>query len=457
MKLPLPFIDRMKDLLDKEAEQFFNSLEGSPHSGLRVNTLKVSIEELKRLLPFDLKPVPWCEEGYYYQQEERPAKNPYFQAGLYYLQEPSAMAPGTCLGVQPGYKVLDLCAAPGGKSTHIAAYLEGEGLLVSNDNSEERTKPLILNLELWGVRNCIVTNEEPQRMARFFPDYFDRILVDAPCSGEGMFRKDVKAVKSWVDYSGTTCTALQADILESALLMLKPGGRLLYSTCTFNPEENEKTIAGFLTRHPDVSLVTLPEFEGWARGEVLWASDYTGVNKELSKTRRLWPHKIKGEGHFLALLEKRGGKETLAPEKPQLIHTKELEPFINFMEENLHEPIPGTFVREGNSVYRMPPGLPSLRGLKVLRPGWHMGVIKNNRFQPSQALASALKHNQAVRTLKLGSEDEAVKRYLKGETLMVEGSKGWTLVCLDEFSLGWGKHSGEFLKNHYPPGRRLPE
>lgn len=456
MKLPLPFVDRMKEMLDTEAEQFFSSLEGSPYMGLRANTLKVEAAKLKELLPFCLKPVPWCEEGYYYQAEERPAKNPYYQAGLFYLQEPSAMAPGICLGVKPHDKVLDLCAAPGGKSTHIAARLKGEGLLVSNDNSQERTIPLILNLELWGTKNCVVTNEEPERLARYFPDYFDRILVDAPCSGEGMFRKDAKAVKSWADYSGTVCTAAQADILEWSLLMLKPGGRLLYSTCTFNPEENEQSIARFLTKHPEVHLVPLPDFAGWSKGQVLWAPDYPGVNQELSKTRRLWPHKIEGEGHFLALLQKEDTKTgTTVAKENEVFRNLLPEAFTSFMEENFFQPISGTFVMEGHSVYKVPAGLPSLKGLKVQRPGWHMGVIKNNRFQPSHALALAVKRQQAVRTLRLEPGDEAVKRYLKGETLMVDGPKGWTLVCLGDFPLGWGKQAGGYLKNHYPPGRRL--
>lgn len=454
MRLPQQFIDRMKELLNTEFEQFIRVLNGTSHAGLRVNTLKASVQELKERLPFNLEPVPWSQEGFYIKGEDRPAKHPYYQAGLFYLQEPSAMAPAACLGVRPGDKVLDLCAAPGGKSTHIAALLQGEGFLLSNDNSEERTKALVWNLERWGTRNCTVTNEEPKNLARCFPDYFDKILIDAPCSGEGMFRKDARAVKSWNDYDSETCSAMQADILDWCYVMLKPGGRMLYSTCTFNPEENEQSIAGFLTKHSDVSLLQLPEYEGWARGETLWAQNYPLTNKELYKARRLWPHKVRGEGHFLALMEKKGDKEDLPGHLPEFRST-DLEPFYAFMEENLTEPLLGPFIIVGHSIYRIPTGLPALKGLKVFRPGWHLGIIKNRRFQPSQALALGLKERQAVRTLHLEAGDEEVKRYLKGETLMVDGPKGWTLVCLEEFPLGWGKQAGDYLKNHYPPGWRL--
>ncbi len=304
MRLPERFALRMQELLKEEWQEILKAWESEPYQGLRVNTLKISAVELKRKLPFDLEPIPWVEEGYYYSGGERPAKHPYYQAGLYYLQEPSAMAPVVCLEIKPGEKVLDLCAAPGGKSTQIAAKLQGKGLLVTNDSNEERVKALVWNLEHWGATNAVVTNETPERLARVFPAYFDKILVDAPCSGEGMFRKDPRAIKSWENYSVENCALLQKDILEWAASMLKPGGRLLYSTCTFSPEENEGVIAHFLAKHPDFKIISLPLAHGWDRGRPEWIDDAAGL---VVDARRLWPHKVKGEGHFLALLKKKRG------------------------------------------------------------------------------------------------------------------------------------------------------
>ncbi|MBZ4653507.1 MAG: NOL1/NOP2/sun family putative methylase [Peptococcaceae bacterium] len=453
MHLPESFVSRMQDLLKEEWRELLQAWQGEPYQGLRVNTLKISAPELKKRVPFNLEPIPWVEEGYYYPWGERPAKHPYYQAGLYYLQEPSAMAPVACLDIKPGEKVLDLCAAPGGKSTQIAAKLQGQGLLVTNDNNAERVKALVWNMEHWGATNAVVTNETPERLARVFSSYFDKILVDAPCSGEGMFRKDSRAIKSWENYSVENCAVLQKDILEVAAGMLKPGGRLLYSTCTFSPQENEGVIADFLGKHSEFKIVPLPLAHGWARGRPDWVNDAAGLVKE---ARRLWPHKVKGEGHFLALLEKDSTEsKPLSP-----VHygeEKNLESLYAFMEENLTHPLAGPFLLQGQYMYRIPQGLPVMQGLKVVRPGWFIGVLKNKRFEPSQALAMGLYKNDAQKTLSFSLEDEEVERYLKGETLLVDGEKGWTLVCLEEFPLGWGKQTGEYLKNYYPPGWRLLE
>jgi len=474
MHLPKEFTERMQGLLKEEWNDLQGAWEGPLHQGLRVNTLKIPVEEFRRRAPFALEPVPWAKEGFYISPGDRPAKHPYYQAGLYYLQEPSAMAPAACLGIEPGDKVLDLCAAPGGKSTQAAALLRGKGLLVSNDNSAERVKALVWNLEHWGAANVVVTNEEPQRLGRVFPEYFDKILIDAPCSGEGMFRKDPRAARSWSEYNNTTCSLLQKEILDYGAAMLKPGGRLLYSTCTFSPEENESVIAAFLDNHTEYSLCELPGYNGWAVGQAQWVSPAVPprLHRELAKTRRLWPHKVRGEGHFLALLEKKkvsalpayegnneaeklNDKKTAGGNKllPEL--QLKLLPFFSFMEENLVRPLTGSFILQGRYVYRLSTGLPSLDGLKVLRPGWFVGIINNNRFEPSQALAMGLKPEDVTRSVSLSVDDDNVERYLRAETLLLEGPRGWTLVCLEEFPLGWAKQTGEHLKNYYPPGWRL--
>lgn len=465
MRLPEEFVQQMKTLLTDEWQDFQKAWEGAPFQGLRVNTLKISSKDFLVRSPFKLVPIPWTEDGFYFAGEERPAKHSYYQAGLYYLQEPSAMSPAVCLGVRPGDKVLDLCAAPGGKSTQLAALLKGEGLLVSNDNSAERVKALVWNLEHWGATNTLITNEEPTRLAQVFPGYFDRILVDAPCSGEGMFRKDPRAVKSWSSYNSATCSAMQRSILFEAARMLKPGGRMLYSTCTFSPCENEETIAYFLNEHADFTLVHLPLDYGWEQGRIL--DNYHSV--PTMSTRRLWPHKVKGEGHFLALLEKHidnrdsevgcgYNQELYGQSKQDTVsgyNVDSLAAVNDFMAENLAIPLTGTFVQEGHYIYRIPDGIPSLQGLKVVRPGWFVGVVKKGRFEPSQALAMGLRSSEVRRQIRFPFNAPEVEKYLKGETLLKEGAKGWTLVCLEEFPLGWAKQTGDYLKNYYPPGWRI--
>lgn len=493
MRLPEEFIKQMQTLLGEQWQDFQTAWEGPPFQGLRVNTLKISREDFLARSPFKLEPILWTEEGFYFSGEERPAKHPYYQAGLYYLQEPSAMSSAACLGIRPGDKVLDLCAAPGGKSTQLAALLKGEGLLVSNDNSSERVKALVWNLEHWGAANTIITNEEPVRLAGFFPEYFDRILVDAPCSGEGMFRKDPRAVKSWSSYNSEICSAMQREILFEAAKMLKPGGRMLYSTCTFSPRENEETIASFLKEHSNFTLVSLPLDYGWEPGRLL--NNCGSDSGYTDRTRRLWPHKVKGEGHFLALLEKHGNERDdrgnhnyddyqynesnnknkhreYQYSKAKKEHSRQeykankyaagygeqddsLAAVQEFMAENLVKPLAGSFVKEGHYIYRIPGGIPSLKGLKVVRPGWFVGVVKNGRFEPSQALAMGLQSSEVRRRIRFSLNDHEVEKYLKGETLLREGEKGWTLVCLEEFPLGWAKQTGDYLKNFYPPGWRM--
>lgn len=313
--IPMAFLERMQQLLGSDYGAFLSSYDNPRYVGIRVNTLKISVPSFLGMSPFELKPVPWCSTGFYVQAGLKPGKHPYYHAGLYYIQEPSAMAPVEMLDVVPGEKVLDLCAAPGGKSTQIAAKLQGEGLLVTNDINAERTKALAKNMELYGVRNAVVLNETPERIACSFPAYFDKILIDAPCSGEGMFRKDEDMARQWEVHSTSKCTVMQHDILNSAAAMLAPGGRIVYSTCTFAPEENEAMIARFLDQHADFELVPLPQELGFAPGRPEWlyrlnteGGDAVFSSQAASLTAqcgRLWPHLIEGEGHFLAVLQQK--------------------------------------------------------------------------------------------------------------------------------------------------------
>ncbi len=440
MQLPIAFLENMKQLLSEEEYQaYLQSFDAPRHLGLRANTCKLSPDTLQEIAPFALSPVPWCDSGFYYSESERPAKHPYYHAGLYYLQEPSAMAPAALLPVSLGERVLDICAAPGGKATQLAAKLHGTGVLVANDISAGRAKSLLKNIELAGVRNALVVSEAPARLAKCFPSYFDKILIDAPCSGEGMFRKEPDMVKSWNEELLAFCQEQQADILSHCADMLRPGGMLLYSTCTFAVHENEESIAHFLETHTDFSLIPIEKKYGFAFGA-----------EPLPACARLYPHRIQGEGHFLALLQKTGSSstDTMDNSKPKI--TKPPTAFAAFANDLLTEELTGDFQLFGEHLCLMPQGIPDTKGLRVLRSGWQLGTLKKDRFTPAQAFAMGLTKNQVKRVLDFPLSDPRVLRYLKGETLETPNAEdGWTLICVDSYPLGWGKVSCGRVKNKY--------
>jgi len=412
-------------------------------SGLRINTLKISAQEFLRISPFRTTPIAWAPTGFYYDREDRPAKHPYYHAGLYYLQEPSAMAPAAVLAPQPGDKVLDLCAAPGGKTTQLAAAMQGEGILVANDLGSDRVKVLVKNVELAGISNAIITNETPERLATRFSRYFDRVLVDAPCSGEGMFRKDTGVMAAWTDQSYVAFSRTQQQILNTAAEMVRPGGRMLYSTCTFTPAENEQVVLQFLRQNLNFSLVDIPKTGGFAAG-------ITCEGGSLPTAARLWPHRLQGEGHFLALFQRTADEDT--PSSPKIQgHKIVLDTFHSFVNQYLaNVKFGGCFINYGAYLYSQPLGLPSLQGLKVVRPGLFLGQLKKQRFEPSHALALALRAEQAVDCINFAANNPEVIRYLKAETLPnPDGGKGWAMVCVDGYPLGWAKRTPEGLKNYY--------
>ncbi|MCP3794500.1 RsmB/NOP family class I SAM-dependent RNA methyltransferase [Paenibacillus sp. CH40] len=548
VQLPTAFVKRMEQLLGDEFEAFMTAYDHTPHAGIRVNTLKIPVEDFKERSPFELRPIPWCATGFYIPHGTKPGLHPYYHAGLYYIQEPSAMSPVELLNVAQDEAVLDLCAAPGGKSTQIAAKLQGSGVLVTNDISADRTKALAKNVELYGVRNAVVLNESPDRIADAFPHFFDKILIDAPCSGEGMFRKDEDMAKQWETHSVDKCVVMQRDILRVAASMLSTGGRIVYSTCTFAPEENEGMIAEFLEAHPDFDVVSVPSEAGFAPGHPEWMSEEVAASHpELRGTARLWPHLVEGEGHFIAVLQHQGGRVTgtedhtesgdltpfegkndralnidaAYPRKKQFLSVKEaltpsgqgrhatgepkrsgkgmggksgkgksarglggnksrsgkenvksaarspqdvLESYHRFVKDQLEVSFTGYTVVYGDRIYQSPLASHRLDGLKVVRPGWFMGTDKNGRFVPSHPLAVALRPSEAARSINLSSSDAEAIRYLKGETLSIPVErmalrnevqpKGYTLVCIDGYSAGWGKWQDGMLKNEYPTGWR---
>ena len=490
MMLPQEFEARMQDMLGEAYPAFRESYDKTKYQALRVNPNKGTRAAILQAAPFTLRQVPWEKNGFYYSEQDQPGKHPWHEAGVYYIQEPSAMAPAAYLEAQPGERILDLCAAPGGKSTQIAASMQGKGLLVCNEIHPARAKILSENVERMGIRNALVTNEAPAKLAELFDEYFDRILVDAPCSGEGMFRKNEEACAEWSLENVQICADRQDEILDCAASMLRPGGRLVYSTCTFAPAENEGSMARFLGRHPEFVLEEVPLKAGMAHGEPKWA--YYGEEKaedvstlHLERTIRLWPHILEGEGHFLAVLTKTGevpqgytgfvkyGTETgvypnqaVKPKKGKpgkQTNTADYEQFLDFQKDNLSidllEEECGGLYLFGEQLYLLPKDMPSLHTLKVLRCGLHLGTLKKNRFEPSHALALALTAKEVKHTWQLGAKETQATAYLNGQTLTSEGSamdKGWYLVTVDGYSLGWGKLAGQILKNHYPKGLRKP-
>ena len=462
--LPPAFEEKMKKILKEEYPAFREGYELPRKFGLRINRDKITPEEFEKLAPFELTPIPWVDNGFYYGENDRPSRHPFYYSGLYYLQEPSAMTPANILPVNPGDKVLDLCAAPGGKATELGAKLHGKGLLAANDISGPRARALLKNVEVFGIPNSLILNEVPAKLAENFPEFFDKILVDAPCSGEGMFHKEPSMTESWLRMGPEEYHKLQMEILTYGAKMVRPGGKLIYSTCTFSPEEDEGSIAWFLQEHPDFHLVEVDDDKDLCgchcidHGHPEWADG----NPELTKTRRLWPHHLEGEGHFAAVLcrdadsEPMGGKVTLAsvPKLPA-----EMESFFQFLDtEGIHYPFDKKrlLVQNGYVQY-IPEGMPELKGLHIMRSGWFLGELKKKRFEPSGAFARGLTPDICDKVIAYPGDSEEVVRYLKCETLQVDPNlkNGWYLICVDEFALGWGKVSNGTLKNKYPSGWRL--
>ena len=427
--LPEAFLKRMQLQLGEEYPAFLESLERPRAVALRYNPLKGDAPAL----PFVRDPVSWEPNGFYYDPDARPGLHVYHEAGVYYLQEASAMAPVSLLDPQPGERICDLCAAPGGKTTQIAGRMMGEGFLLCNEINPKRAKILSRNIERMGVANALVTNEHPAVLAERFAGQFDRVLIDAPCSGEGMFRKEEAAVTDWSLETVAMCARRQGEILHSGAQLVRPGGRLVYSSCTFAPEEDEQAVEQFLESHPDFVPERMdgPWFEAGENGSF-----------------RMWPHKLRGEGHFAAVL-RRVGDESVDATVPA--GEKAPKAWIDFAKEMEITLPAGKFLTFGQSLYYTPVQMPELHRLKVMRPGLELGTVKKDRFEPAHALALWLHTAARSQVLKSGSRE--MDAYLHGETI-ASAIRGWCLVLADSYSIGWGKGDGNQLKNHYPKGLR---
>ncbi len=441
MPLPELFKEHMKQLLHEEYENYLSAMEQRSFSGLRVNTQKISTEDFLKISPFHLTPVPWCSDGFVYDAEERPGTHPYYNAGLYYLQEPSAMCPAEILPVKEGDCILDACAAPGGKSTKLGVRLNHTGMLVCNDLSNSRQAASMRNMERFGIDRAYITSENALDLAADCGEYFDAVLLDAPCSGEGMFRKDPSLIKAWNENSNEEYAALQKKLITACAAMLKPGGFMVYSTCTFSVKEDEEVILHLLEHDPRFHLEKIPNEHGLFEKGILPGTE---------NCVRLYPHHLNGEGHFAALLKK--GDETPERTPASDMRSEKLPAFFDMVSKDFSRSV---IVRKKEKYYALPDVRPPGRSLRCLRTGLYLGEEKRNGFEPSQALAMALKENEFAHTVSFECGDIRAEKYLRGETVSADTSyKGWVLVCVDHFPVGFAKAGGGVLKNKIDPGWR---
>lgn len=461
--VPLPpfFLQRMSQFLGEEFEPFQAALDGEAQSGLRVNTLKMGVQAFREISPAPLgDSVAWCPSAFHLPASDfRFGSHPYHGAGLYYLQDPSAMSPAALLNPQPGERVLDLSAAPGGKTTQLAAQMRGEGLLVANEIKTKRVGHLVQNVERWGAGNVIITNETPEALADHFGAFFDRVLVDAPCSGEGMFRKDMGARADWSPEMVQGCAVRQQNILRVATKLVKPGGFLLYSTCTFAPEEDEGALLELLSASAPAQfeVQSLPLYEGFTPGKPEWLGETAPLS--LRGAVRLFPHRVRGEGHFACLL--RRVNEAQEPPRPakgrsagwgRKTEKADLRFWQSFAQDLLTAPLPEENLRLfGDRLYLTPSDFPDLGRLRVTLPGVWLGTVKKDRFEPAHPLALFLRPGEAQKTVALDLQSPLVQSYLRGETLPTE-TQGWAVVSAGGWNIGWGKGSQGILKNHFPRG-----
>jgi NOL1/NOP2/sun family putative RNA methylase len=468
--IPDMFLQRMSGFLEGEYDAFVSSMKQALVVGLRVNTLKITPRKFIDVSPFPLSPVTWCQSGFSVQNNENaidltPGKHPYHHAGLYYLQELSAMAAAEVLAAHPGEKVLDLSAAPGGKTTHLACLMKNSGLLVANEINPHRVWDLAENLERLGVTNAIILNETPDKLVDHFSEYFDRILVDAPCSGEGMFRKSELARREWNPRLPHRCSVRQQAILEQAAKMLKPGGSMAYTTCTFAPEENEGVISSFLEAHPEFSVKITLQQPGFDHARPEWVG--LPPDHVIKGAIRIWPHHAQAEGHFICLLVKTEETEELNREYPSRLRPARLKTDrINFptMLRSRLETFSGDTLSltfddmrlqvHGSYLYQAPEIPVDIAGLRSIRPGWWIGTIKNETFTPSHSLAMGIQPDQVKRAIQFHPGDPEIRAYLRGESLLSSGADGWILIKVDDYPIGWGKRVKNTIKNYYPHGLR---
>lgn len=438
MELPEEYLDEISTFMPGY-DRYLQAMKEKPLTAIRINTNKISAEEFRKISPFALEPVPWCREGFYVDSNERPGTHPYYYAGLYYIQEPSAMAPASVLDPGMNLSVLDACAAPGGKSTALACRMKNTGLLVSNDISASRQNATLKNIERFGITNAYVISEDLSRLAEKTTAEFDRILLDAPCSGEGMFRRDSSLITSWKKAGSQSYIPVQKQLTEQAWKLLKPSGRMVYSTCTFSPAENEEVIESLCRNHDDCKVISSA------------LSGYFQPGIGIEECMRLYPHMLKGEGHFAALLEKTGDdqQERITLPETEVSHSG-FEDFMKQVHMDHHR-----FIRMDDRIFCLPENAFDNTKIRTLRSGLLMGTVKKDRFEPSQHLAFSLSPQRFENVLNLQADDIRVDKYLHAETIQDDHNRsGWVLVCISGYPLGFGKADGGMIKNKIEKGYR---
>lgn len=484
MRLPDKYIEKMKRILGSEYPSYESSLEEPMNHCLRVNTLKISVEDFLGISPFTLTPVPWTTNAFYYDaSKDFPSKHPFYFAGLYYLQEASATLPAATIPIDNGDRILDICAAPGGKTTELAARLNGNGILVSNDISASRLKALQKNVEAFGAKNVVITCETPDRLADHFGEYFDKILIDAPCSGEGMFRKSTSMISAWELNGNEKFEVIQRSILDQVVKMLRPGGVILYSTCTFDPGEDEEQLLYLLSLDKSLELLPIKMYEGFEAGHSDWVSegymDYLAseghalekdiTDCHLEYSAHLFPHRVNGEGHFVSLIHKKDNHENdhISGRSGGFVSDyniknsklpEEVSEFFSHISGTCKALDISRIEQSGDKLFLIPEDAPDTRGLRTMRTGVYLGEIKKKRFEPSQSLPMLLKADDFDNVLRLSPDSSEVYKYLRGETLEVDDNglkDGWVLVTVLDYPLGFAKNIRGTLKNKYLPGWRM--
>lgn len=449
MNLPEKFEDRMKKMLGEEYADFVNSMDKSPiFTGIRINTSKKGAREAVLKEFGDLEPVAWCSDGFYADKSKISGNHPYHLAGLFYFQEPSAMSTVSALPIEKDDYVLDLCAAPGGKATQAGAMIGDGGLLVANEIVKNRAGILSDNIDRFGLKNVVVTNETPQRLAEKYPHFFDKIIVDAPCSGEGMFRKEPQAIEEWSEEHTVSCGVRQKHILDCAMKMLKGGGYIVYSTCTFAPAENEEVCAYMLENY-NVELAKPSGLDMLDVGRSEWSkSDF-----DMSHTRRIFPHKNNGEGHFVALFHSLDKTDTYVKPNKKASTVEAEKEYRRFEKEFLNVSLDGEMCLFGENLYLKPKNIDTDK-IKTVRNGLKLGIYRKNRFEPSYSLCVSLCGEDFKNSVDFACDSDELKKYLMGNTIECD-KKGWCAVTVNGCPIGWGKASNGVLKNHFPKYLRL--
>lgn len=448
-QLPQEFVTRMKTLLGDEYEAYEKAINQPPVKAFRVNTEKISIVDFEKINPFGNEKIPYVKNGYYLEFDKI-GNHPFHHAGMIYVQEPAAMAPAECIDIPPDAKILDMCAAPGGKSTQLKNKLSDDGLLVSNEIIPSRCKILTGNIERLGLKNCVTTCMDTSRLADTFPDTFDIIIVDAPCSGEGMFRKEQIAIDEWSQENIIKCAARQREILENAARCLSGGGTIIYATCTFSLEENEMTVDNFLKSHPEFEIIPVTERVQKATSEGIKFDGCCCENIHFA--RRFYPHKNRGEGQFMAVL-RHNGKKDISKYNQKKQATKTDPVLLNFLNDTLEN-----YNREDISFYGDTPvffgGDIQIKKGAAFMCGVTIGEIKKNYILPHHQFFMAMGNN-FKRKINLEPNSEDIMKYLHGEEIKVNCDNGWASVAVCGVSIGGAKVSNGIAKNHYPRGLRL--